>query len=145
VQAAARLADLMPLVESLPEGFETRIGDDGAVLSGGQRQRVALARALYGDPQLVVLDEPNASLDEAGETALMAALTQIKARGATTVVITHRPSLLPVADKLAVLRDGQVVAFGPRAEVLAAMQKAASAAAAPPARLATPTLAGGAA
>lgn len=125
VRAAAAAVGLNGLIESLPDGYESRIGDDGAFLSGGQRQRVGLARAIYGDPQLLVLDEPNASLDEAGEQSLLAVLSQLKARGATVVVISHRSNLLTVADKLLVLRDGQVALFGPKDEVMEAMQKAA--------------------
>ncbi len=124
VRRAAEGAGLIEAIEAMPQGYDTRIGDDGAVLSGGQRQRVALARALYGDPQFLVLDEPNASLDEAGEKALLQQLSELKSRGATVVVITHRTTLLPVADKLVVLADGQVAMFGPRDEVLAALKKA---------------------
>jgi ATP-binding cassette subfamily C exporter for protease/lipase len=124
VVEAATQAGLTEMIEALPERYDTRIGDEGANLSGGQRQRLGLARALYGSPHLVVLDEPNSSLDEAGDKQLLAALQALKARGATTVAITHRKSILPVADKLLVLNDGQVVAFGPRDDVLAAMKKA---------------------
>ncbi|MBU3738722.1 MAG: type I secretion system permease/ATPase [Rhodoferax sp.] len=124
VQAAAQMVGLHDLIEALPQGYETQIGPDGAVLSGGQRQRVALARALYGDPVLVVLDEPNSSLDEAGDAALSRALQQLKARGATLVVMTHRMSVLAAVDKMLLLRDGQAQAFGPRDEVLAAISKA---------------------
>jgi ATP-binding cassette subfamily C exporter for protease/lipase len=132
VRAAAEQAGLADWVATLPEGYETPLGDEGANLSGGQRQRVALARAVYGDPQLLVLDEPNASLDEAGEQALARLLQRLKARGATVLVITHRLSLLAVCDRLLVLRDGQVAAFGPRDEVLAALRQAQAGAAAPP-------------
>ena len=93
-------------------------------LSGGQRQRVALARALYGDPVFVVLDEPNSSLDEAGDAALAQAIAGAKSRGTTFVVMTHRTSVLGVSDKILLLRDGTAQAFGPRDEVLAAIQKA---------------------
>ena len=94
------------------------------MLSGGQRQRVALARAIYGDPVLVVLDEPNSSLDEAGDAVLASAILELKARGTTFVVMTHRTSVLAVADKMLVLRDGLMQAFGPRDKVLAALKQA---------------------
>jgi ATP-binding cassette subfamily C exporter for protease/lipase len=115
---------LKETIADLPFGLDTRIGEDGAMLSGGQRQRVALARAIYGAPRLLVLDEPNSSLDEAGELALMDTLRQLKAQGATVVLITHRTSVLPAADKVLMLRDGLVAAFGPRDEVLAALRNA---------------------
>jgi len=122
VRKAASEVGLDELVASLPEGLDTLIGPGGVVLSGGQRQRVALARAIYGDPRFIVLDEPNASLDEAGERALLQTLLTLKARGVTLVVMTHRTSVLPAIDKMLVLRDGQVAGFGPRDEVLAALQ-----------------------
>ena len=115
---------LKETIAALPFGLDTRIGEDGAMLSGGQRQRLALARAIYGAPRLLVLDEPNSSLDEAGELALMDTLRQLKAQGATVVLITHRTSVLPAADKVLMLRDGLVAAFGPRDEVLAALRNA---------------------
>jgi ATP-binding cassette, subfamily C, bacterial exporter for protease/lipase len=126
VEAAARAVGLHDLIMELPEGYESPIGLEGAMLSGGQRQRVALARAIYADPVFVVLDEPNSSLDEAGDAALAAAILQAKARGTTFVVMTHRASIFPVVDKILVLRDGQVQAFGPRDEVLGAISKAAA-------------------
>jgi ATP-binding cassette, subfamily C, bacterial exporter for protease/lipase len=125
VEAAARSVGLHEFIMSLPKGYDSPVGRDGAMLSGGQRQRVALARALYGDPVFVVLDEPNSSLDEAGDAALAAAILALKARGTTFVVMTHRTSILPVVDKMLVLRDGQVQAFGPRDEVMSALHKAA--------------------
>jgi ATP-binding cassette subfamily C exporter for protease/lipase len=124
VRAAAQAVGLLEFIEALPEGFDTSVGRDGAVLSGGQRQRVALARALYGDPAFVVLDEPNSSLDEAGDAALTKALLGLKARGATVVVMTHRTSVLSACDKMLMLVDGTQQAFGPRDEVLAALAKA---------------------
>jgi ATP-binding cassette subfamily C exporter for protease/lipase len=126
VEAAARAVGLHEFILAMPQGYDSPVGRDGAILSGGQRQRIALARALYGDPVFVVLDEPNSSLDEAGDAALAAAIAQRKAQGTTFVVMTHRTSVLAVVDKLLVLRDGAQQAFGPRDEVLAAMQKAAS-------------------
>lgn len=131
VQAAARLAGMDGLIEALPEGYESVVGADGNRFSGGQRQRLGLARALYRDPAFVVLDEPNASLDEAGEACLMEALKSLKARKATTVVISHRTSVLAVADKVLVLRDGTQQMFGPRQEVLTALARASQAAAQP--------------
>ncbi len=124
LQAAIEAAGLHEFVQSLPDGLETCIGPGGARLSGGQRQRVGLARAIYGQPALVVLDEPNASLDEAGDVALAQLIETRKQAGTTFVVITHRTSVLSVADKVLLLVDGQQQAFGPRDEVLAAIQRA---------------------
>lgn len=124
VQAAATAVGMHELIMALPEGYQTRIGTDGATLSGGQRQRVALARAIYGDPVFVVLDEPNSSLDEAGDRALAQAIQTLKSRGTTFVVITHRTSVLGVTDKMLIMRDGQAQAFGPRDEVMAALNQA---------------------
>ncbi len=131
VEDAARAVGLHELIMALPQGYDSPVGRDGAMLSGGQRQRVGLARAIYGDPVFVVLDEPNSSLDEEGDAALARAIAVMKSRGTTFVVMTHRTSVLGVADKMLVLRDGQVQAFGPRDEVLAALQKAAQQAAQP--------------
>jgi len=129
VEAAARAVGLHDFIMALPQGYESPVGRDGAMLSGGQRQRVGLARAIYGDPVFVVLDEPNSSLDEEGDAALAGAIRMMKSRGTTFVVMTHRTSVLAVADKMLVLRDGQTQAFGPRDDVLAALQKAAQQAA----------------
>ena len=138
VERVIREVGLVDMVKALPDGLHTRVGEDGAVLSGGQRQRVALARAIYSKPKLIILDEPNSSLDEAGELALLQTLANLKAQGASVLVITHRTSILPQADKLLMLRDGQVAMFGPRDEVLQALQKAQSDAQQPMARPGTP-------
>ena len=124
VEQAARSVALHEFILSLPQGYDTDVGPEGARLSGGQRQRVGLARALYGDPVYVVLDEPNSSLDEAGDAALTRAISEAKRTGTTFVVITHRTTVLGVADKMLLLRDGTQQAFGPRDEVLAALNKA---------------------
>ena len=124
VEAAARAVGLHEFILSLPQGYDSPVGPEGARLSGGQRQRVGLARALYGDPVFVVLDEPNSSLDEEGDAALARAIQDAKARGTTFVIMTHRTSVLGVADTMLVLHDGQQQAFGPRDDVLAALQKA---------------------
>ena len=125
VVAAARLAHAHDMIVRLPQGYETEIGEAGAVLSGGQRQRIALARALFGDPRLVVLDEPNANLDAEGEAALQAALRELKARGITLIMAGHRPALMSQLDKLAVLNRGVLEAFGPAAAVLSRLRAAA--------------------
>jgi ATP-binding cassette subfamily C exporter for protease/lipase len=126
VEAAARAVGLHEWALQLPHGYDSPVGREGSMLSGGWRQRVGLARALFGRPVFVVLDEPNSSLDEAGDTALLAAIAQLKAAGTTFVVMSHRTSVLEVTDKLLVLRDGQTQAFGPRDEVLAALRQAAA-------------------
>jgi len=115
---AARLAGLHGMILRMPKGYDTYIGEGGSVLSGGQRQRIGLARALYGDPKLVVLDEPNASLDSDGELALLQAMAYMKQMGTTLVVITHKVSLLSNVDKLLVMQDGALAVFGPREGVL---------------------------
>ena len=119
VVQAARLAGVHELILRLPEGYDTVLADGGAPLSAGQRQRVALARAVHGDPCLVVLDEPNASLDAAGDQALQEALKALKARGATVVMVTHRPHALQLADLVMVLEEGAVSRLGPREQVIA--------------------------
>jgi ATP-binding cassette, subfamily C, bacterial exporter for protease/lipase len=120
---AARCAGLHDMILRFPNGYDTPIGEAGGMLSGGQRQRIALARAVYGDPALVVLDEPNANLDDAGETALMSTVAQLKSSGKTVFLVTHRPGAIVAADWLLLLKDGELVASGPRDAVIAAMQR----------------------
>lgn len=115
---AAQLAGVHELVLELPNGYETQIGEAGSQLSGGQRQRVGLARALFGNPPLIILDEPNANLDEEGEAALHRAIATMKARGSTIIMIAHRPSMLEQVDRIIVMREGRIQAMGERAEIL---------------------------
>lgn len=122
------LLGLNEMISQLPQGLDTLIGDQGAVLSGGQRQRVGLARAAYGKPRFVVLDEPNSSLDEAGDGYLMNLMRHFREQGTSVVVITHRTNLIQAADGILLLRDGAVAAFGPRDDVLAALAKQAQSA-----------------
>lgn len=119
---AAKKAGAHETILTFPNGYDTDIGEAGQSISGGQRQRVGLARALYGNPKLVVLDEPNSNLDEAGEHALMQALKHLKSTGATTIMITHKPSLLSVADKILLMQNGQQVRFGNRNEIFGQMK-----------------------
>jgi ABC-type protease/lipase transport system fused ATPase/permease subunit len=121
LEEVVAICGLGSLIDELPNGLNTQLGDDGARLSGGQRQRIALARALYGNPQLLVLDEPNANLDTQGDDALSAAILSAKARGATQILITHRREILALADLILVLREGRPVVFGPKEKVLAQM------------------------
>ena len=123
VIAAAEAAGLHTMILRFPKGYDTPMGEAGALLSGGQRQRIGLARALYGDPALVVLDEPNANLDDEGENALVRAVNGLKAKGKTVVLISHRPGIIGVADRLLILHEGIVQASGPREGVLAALQQ----------------------
>lgn len=125
VVLAAQRAGVHEMILQLARGYDTLLGDGGAGLSGGQRQRIGLARALYGDPALLVLDEPNASLDDVGEQALVAAIAGLRQRGKTVVLITHRTSVIGVTNKLLLLREGVAELFGSTAQVLAALQKKA--------------------
>ena len=118
---AATLAGIHEMVLRFPQGYDTPLGPGGLGLSGGQKQRIALARALYGKPALVVLDEPNSNLDDAGESALVAAIDALRKHGSTVILVTHRPSVLAVVDKLLVLQDGTQKMFGPRDQVLKAL------------------------
>jgi ATP-binding cassette subfamily C protein/ATP-binding cassette subfamily C exporter for protease/lipase/ATP-binding cassette subfamily C protein EexD len=121
--AAAKLAHAHDMIQRLPDGYDTVIGEGSVGLSAGQRQRIGLARAVFGDPKLIVLDEPNANLDQAGESALAAAIAELKSRGAAIVMVGHRPSTLSEATKILLLRDGRVQLFGPRDEVISTMRE----------------------
>ncbi|QAZ43431.1 type I secretion system permease/ATPase [Mesorhizobium sp. Pch-S] len=122
---AAMLSHAHDMIQRLPQGYETPIGDAGSRLSGGQRQRIGLARAVFGSPRVVVLDEPNANLDQVGESALAAAIAELKAQGTTLIIVGHRPSTLAQADKVLFLRDGRLHLFGPRDEVLVRLRSIA--------------------
>lgn len=121
VVEACRVAGVHEMILQLPDGYDTPIGPGGIALSGGQRQRIGLARAIYCYPKIVVLDEPNSNLDDVGERALVQVILELKKRGTTVVLITHRPSILGVVDKIAFMREGQLQLFGARDEVLAAL------------------------
>ena len=131
IVAAAQAADVHEMILRLPQGYETEIGTSGASLSGGQRQRIALARALFGDPFLVVLDEPNSNLDNEGDIALTAALQSVRERGGIAIVIAHRPSALACLDQVLVLGAGKQMSFGTKEEVMSNFMKPTS----PPARV----------
>lgn len=121
---AAQQTGVHDMILHFPQGYDTPIGVSGGFLSGGQRQRIALARAVYGHPSLIVLDEPNASLDDAGELALVKAVESLKKAGCTVILITHRTSIISSVDKILVLRDGLAAAFGPRDEVINSLTQA---------------------
>ncbi|MDD2366424.1 MAG: type I secretion system permease/ATPase [Desulfuromonadaceae bacterium] len=121
---AAKIAGLHEIILQMPNGYDTQIGEGGTVLSGGQRQRVGFARALYGNPKILILDEPNASLDTAGETALVNAMAHLKAAGTTTIFITHNPHFINNVSKLLVMQNGSLAAFGPKEWVMAQLNKA---------------------
>jgi ATP-binding cassette subfamily C exporter for protease/lipase len=125
VVRAAKRAGVHELILHLPQGYDTVLGDGGAGLSGGQRQRLGLARAMYGDPSLIVLDEPNSNLDDQGEHALLQAIVALRQQGKTIVLVTHRTSIIGVTNKLLFLREGVAEAFGPTEQVLAMLQQKA--------------------
>ena len=122
---AAQLTGVHDMILHFPQGYDTPIGVSGGFLSGGQRQRIALARAVYGNPSLIVLDEPNANLDDVGEAALLRAVEALRQAGSTVVLITHRTNIISSVNKILLLREGQVAAFGPRDDVLKALAQAA--------------------
>lgn len=137
---AARCAGMHEMILRFPKGYDTTIGEAGNLLSGGQRQRIGLARAIYGEPALVVLDEPNANLDDAGEAALMRTVVELKAKGKTVFLITHRPGAIAVADRLILLRDGEIFADGPKEAVLASLRNTSPSSGSTPAAPAAPSL-----
>ena len=120
---AAKRAGVHEMILNMPEGYDTPLGDGGAGLSGGQKQRLGLARAMYNDPSVIVLDEPNSNLDDVGEQALLAALTDLRQRGKTIVLITHRTSIISATNKLLLLHDGTAKMFGPTDQVFAELNK----------------------
>ena len=123
---AARRAGVHDMILRFNKGYDTPMGEAGHMLSGGQRQRIALARAMYDTPSLIVLDEPNANLDDAGEAALSRAVIELKQQGRTVILISHRLGVVNIADRILVMQDGQIQLHGPRQEVIAALQPAAA-------------------
>jgi ABC-type protease/lipase transport system fused ATPase/permease subunit len=123
---AAKLAYAHEMIQHFPQGYDTRIGDGGVRLSGGQRQRIGLARAVFGSPRFIVLDEPNANLDQAGEAALAEAIEELKRKGVALIIVGHRPSTLSVADKVLFLKEGRAAMFGERDHVLEALKERAA-------------------
>jgi ATP-binding cassette subfamily C exporter for protease/lipase len=123
VVSAAKRAGVHDMILHFPKGYDTLLGDGGAGLSGGQKQRIGLARAMYGDPSIIVLDEPNSNLDDVGEAALLQGILDLRQQGKTIVLITHRSSILGVTNKLLVLRDGVTAMFGPTTEVINALNQ----------------------
>lgn len=124
VLEAARLAGVHEMIQALPEGYNTIIGDRGQGLSGGQRQRIGLARAMFRMPPIIVLDEPNANLDQAGELALTAALQKMKSSGSTVILVTHKTNILALVDQIAIINSGQIQASGPAEQILAQLANA---------------------
>ena len=135
---AAKMAGVHEMILRFPKGYDTQIGDSGSALSGGQRQRIAFARAIYGNPSFVVLDEPNSNLDDVGEAALIRAILELKQRGTTVILITHRTSIISVVDKLLLLVDGMLQLYGPRDQVMLAIQQRGQATAPKPSPPAAP-------
>jgi ATP-binding cassette subfamily C exporter for protease/lipase len=123
VVLAAKRAGVHDMILHMPDGYDTKLGDGGAGLSGGQKQRLGLARAMYGDPALIVLDEPNSNLDDVGEQALVQAVLDLRQRGKTIVLITHRTSAISATTKLLLMREGAAQMFGATNDVLAALQE----------------------
>jgi ATP-binding cassette subfamily C protein len=124
IVAATKAAGVHEMIVRLPDGYDTQLGPMGTALSAGQRQRIGLARALYGDPFVVIMDEPNAFLDADGEQALNVAIRQIRARGGIAVIVAHRPSILAEVDMVAVIQNGRMTAFGPKDEIVAGQRQA---------------------
>ncbi|MHC2273865.1 ATP-binding cassette subfamily C protein [Bradyrhizobium diazoefficiens] len=121
---AARMADVHEMILRLPDGYSTQVGEGGAKLSGGYRQRIGLARAIFANPSLLVLDEPSSNLDAEGDAALADCILQLKKRGTTVVIVSHRPATIGVVDKILVLKDGVAEMFGPRAEIMSRLTRA---------------------